>query len=217
MTTPPDLAWAEVDVVLADGGVVHLRPIRPDDGDQLVAFHARLSPESRQMRFFTLQPTLSERQVERFTNVDYDRRLAFVAELHGQVIAVGRYGADPEPGDGAEVAFVVQDEHQGRGIGSILLEYLAVAARRRGISRFHADTLATNRKMKGVFHDAGYLVTASGEWRGPRRVFLVADAGVRRGDRSSGAPGRIRFDLAAPPSPLDRGGRRRASRRLDRP
>lgn len=159
MTTPADLAWAEVDVVLADGGVVHLRPIRPDDGERLLAFHARLSPESRQMRFFTRQLTLSDREVERFTHVDYDRRLALVAELHGELIAVARYDADPEPGDGAEVAFVVQDDHQGRGIGSILLEHLAVAARRCGITRFHADTLATNQKMQGVFHDAGYLVT----------------------------------------------------------
>jgi Acyl-CoA synthetase (NDP forming) len=159
MTTPPDLASAEVDVVLADGGVVHLRPIRPDDGEGLLAFHARLSPETRQMRFFTKQPTLSDREVERFTHVDFDRRLALVADLRGEIIAVARYDADPEPGEGAEVAFVVQDEHQGRGIGSILLEHLAVAARCRGITRFHADTLAANQKMQRVFHDAGYRVT----------------------------------------------------------
>lgn len=159
MTTPADLAWAEVDVVLADGGVVHLRPIRPDDGDQLLAFHARLSPQSRRMRFFTPRPTLSDREVKRFTNVDYDRRLALVAELNGELIAVGRYDADPEHGDSAEVAFVVLDEHQGRGIGSLLLEHLAVAARRCGITRFHADTLAANQKMQRVFHHAGYLVT----------------------------------------------------------
>ena len=159
MNNPPDLAWAEVDVVLADGGVAHLRPIRPGDGDQLLAFHARLSPESRRMRFFTAQPNLSDQEVERFTHVDYDRRLALAAELHGEFIAVARYDADPDPGKGAEVAFVVQDEHQGRGIGSLLLEYLTVAARRRGITHFHAYTLAGNKKMLGVFHDAGYLVT----------------------------------------------------------
>lgn len=56
---------------------------------------------------------------------------------------MGRYDAAGE--DGAEVAFVVQDEHQGRGLGSVLLEHLAVAARHRGITRFYADTLATNR------------------------------------------------------------------------
>ncbi len=159
MTTPPNLAWAEVDVVLADGGVVHFRPIDPDDRDRLLAFHARLSPESRQMRFFTARPALLDQEVERFTHVDYDRRLALVAELHDELIAVASYDADAEPADGAKVTFVVQDEHQGRGIGSLLLEHLAVAARRRGITHFHADTLADNQKMQGVFHDAGYLVT----------------------------------------------------------
>ena len=98
MTTPPNLASAEVDVVLADGGVVHLRPIRPGDGEGLLAFHARLSPETRLMRFFTKQPTLSDREVERFTHVDFDRRLALVAQLRGEIIAVARYDADPEPG-----------------------------------------------------------------------------------------------------------------------
>ena len=163
MTDRPDLTWPEVDVVLADGGVVHLRPIRPADADGLLAFHARLSPETRQMRFFTDRPTLSEREVEHFTHVDFDRRLALVAELRSEIIAVARYDADPEPGDGAEVAFVVQDEHQGRGIGSILLEHLAVAARRCSITSFHADTLAVNRRMQGVFHDAGYRVTTRTE------------------------------------------------------
>lgn len=157
MTLPTDLAWAEVDVVLADGGVAHLRPIRPDDGEKLLALHASLSRETRYYRFFSYHPELTSDEVERFTHVDYDQRLAIVAELNGEFIAVGRY--DGVGDGGAEVAFVVQDAHQGRGLGSILLEHLAVAARRRGIVRFYADTLATNTKMKGVFHDAGYKVT----------------------------------------------------------
>ncbi len=157
MTLPTDLEWAEVDVVLADGGVAHLRPIRPDDGERLVALHASLSNETKYFRFFSYHPELSSDEVERFTHVDYDQRLAIVAELKGEFIAVGRY--DGIGDGGAEVAFVVQDAHQGRGLGSILLEHLAVAARRRGITRFYADTLATNAKMQGVFHDAGYKVT----------------------------------------------------------
>lgn len=157
MTAPVDLGWAEVDVVLADGGVAHLRPIRADDGDRLVALHERLSPETRRLRFFTYHPKLSGQEVERFTHVDYDRRLAFVAEVNGELIAVGRYDADDQ--GGAEVAFVVQDDQQGRGLGSILLEHLAVAARHRGITRFRAETLSGNRKMLSVFRDAGYKVT----------------------------------------------------------
>lgn len=157
MTTPAHLSWAEVDVVLADGGVVHLRPIRHDDGGRLIAFHARLSPETKYFRFFSYRPEPPDREVERFTHVDYDRRLAIVAELNGEFIAVGRYDADDD--EAAEVAFVVQDAHQGRGIGSLLLEHLAVAARHRAITRFYADTLGTNQKMLRVFRDAGYKVT----------------------------------------------------------
>jgi acetyl coenzyme A synthetase (ADP forming)-like protein len=154
----PDLGWANVDVVLADGGVAHLRPIRPDDSERLVDFHRSLSPETRYMRFFSLHPELTSAEVERFTQVDYDQRLAFVLELRGDLIAVGRYDA-VDDGRSAEVAFVVGDPHQGRGIGSILLEYLAIAARRRSIHHFFADTLASNQRMLRVFRDAGYTLT----------------------------------------------------------
>ena len=161
MSSPPDpdLAWAAVDVVLSDGGVAHLRPIRPDDADRLVALHRRLSPETRYLRFFSYHPELTPREVERFTQVDYRRRLGLVLELRGELIAVGRYDAD----DGlasAEVAFVVADEHQGRGIGTLLLEYLATAARKVGISHFFADTLASNQRMLRVFREAGYTLTS---------------------------------------------------------
>ena len=154
-----DLAWANVDVLLSDGGVAHLRPIRPEDGEGLIKFHGTLSPETKYLRFFSAHPELSSSEVERFTHVDYERRLAFVLELRGELIAVGRYDA-ADDGHSAEVAFVVSDRHQGRGIGSLLLEYLAIAARRRGIEHFFADTLASNQRMLRVFRDTGYTVTS---------------------------------------------------------
>lgn len=145
----------ECDVVLADGGTVHLRPVGPGDADRLVEFHARLSAETVYLRFFSPKPTLSRQEVERFTHVDHDTRVALVAELGDRLVGVARY--DREVGtDSAEVAFVISDEHQGRGIGTALLEHLAAAARERGITRFVAQTLARNHHVLGVMRAAGF-------------------------------------------------------------
>lgn len=158
MTAPlapiPPPHW-ECDVVLSDGGTVHVRPIGWGDADGLVAFHEGLSQETVHFRFFTAKPTLSLRQVEHFTRVDHHDRVALVAELGDRLVAVARY--DRQPGtDSAEVAFVVSDEHQGRGIGTALLEHLAAAARERGVTRFVAMTLPGNRHMLDVFRMAGF-------------------------------------------------------------
>jgi acyl-CoA synthetase (NDP forming)/RimJ/RimL family protein N-acetyltransferase len=147
------LQW-EADVVVADGGTVHLRPIRPDDADALVALHERLSDQTRYFRFFGPYPHLSQRDVERFTVVDHDRRAAIVATLGADLIGVARYESTGP--DVAEVAFVIEDAHQGRGLGPLMLEHLAAAARERGITKFEADVLPTNRRMLRVFLDAGY-------------------------------------------------------------
>jgi acetyl coenzyme A synthetase (ADP forming)-like protein len=152
----------EFDAVLADGGTVRIRPIRRDDAPLHRAFFERLSPETRYLRFFSPKPTISETEVEHFTSVDYRDRMAFVALTGGRIIAVARYDRLPRPGDDpeapteAEVAFVIDDQHQGRGIGSMLLELLAAAAREAGIERFTAEVLPDNQRMLRVFHDAGY-------------------------------------------------------------
>ena len=147
----------EADVVLNDGGTAHLRPIRPDDGDRLRQFHSRLSQQTVYNRFFAYHPTLSDADVARFTQVDGVDRVALVATLHGQIIGVVRYDRAPGADEG-EVAFVVEDAQQGRGLGPVLLEHLAAAARERGVVRFTADVLPTNRAMLGVFKSAGYQV-----------------------------------------------------------
>ena len=146
----------EADVVVADGGTVRLRPIRPDDAAALVAFHGGLSQRTRYLRYFSTYPTMSQRDLDRFVTVDYIARMAFVALLNGEIIGVGRYEGDPQEPSEAEIAFVVADAHQGRGIGSVLLEHLAAAARERGITSFTADVLAENPRMVRVFLDAGY-------------------------------------------------------------
>ena len=133
---------------------MHLRPIVPEDAEALQAMHARLSEQTRYFRFFGPYPVIPPRDLERFTVVDHDKRCAIVAVLGGRIIGVARYEG---LGSGvAEVAFVIEDAHQGRGLGPLLLEHLAAAARERGISRFEADVLPTNRRMLRVFLAAGY-------------------------------------------------------------
>ncbi len=146
--------WA-VDAVLADGGTVHVRPIRPDDAAAHRAFFSRQSHESVYFRFFGPRSELSEREVTHFTTVDYHDRMAFVAFLRDDMVAVGRYDR-LAGGDEAEVAFAVADEQQGRGLATLLLEYLAIYAAGNGITRFAADTLIDNRRMLEVFRAAGF-------------------------------------------------------------
>lgn len=153
---PYPAAW-EADVLLSDGGTAHLRPITPDDADRLVAFYARVSPESKYLRFFAPYPVLSDKDVHRFTHVDHADRVALILLVGEEMIAVGRY--DRINDTDAEVAFLVEDSVQGRGVGPILLEHLAEAARERGLSRFVAEILPQNRRMARVFADAGYRVS----------------------------------------------------------
>ncbi|MET9069550.1 bifunctional acetate--CoA ligase family protein/GNAT family N-acetyltransferase [Streptosporangium sandarakinum] len=144
----------EADVVLSDGGTAHVRPIHPADADLLRAFYSRLSEESIYFRFFGPRPRLSDREIAWFTNVDYTDRVALIATIGTEMVAVIRYDRiDPAE---AEVAFLVEDAHQGRGVASVLLEHLAATARERGISRFVADVLPANQKMMAVLKQAGY-------------------------------------------------------------
>src|ERR1700722_5047830 len=113
-SVPPEF---DCDVTTSVGTKVHVRAIRPDDGGRLAAFHEALSPHSVYMRFFSAHPKLSEREVERFTHVDYADRPALVAEIDGQVVAVARYDR-LLPSAEAEVAFVVADQLQHHGIAS---------------------------------------------------------------------------------------------------
>ncbi|MGN0065484.1 MAG: GNAT family N-acetyltransferase [Nocardioides sp.] len=156
----PPRHW-EADVLLRDGRAAHIRPIRPEDRELLVNFYAQVSDQSKYYRFFSPMPQLSERDQIRFTQVDHVDRVAFIILVAGKMIAVGRYDKIRE-GE-AEVAFLVQDEHQGRGIGQILLEHLAQAGRERGIEKFVAEVLPENHAMIRTFKDAGYQVSSAFE------------------------------------------------------
>ena len=147
--------WA-ADVVLRDGASMHIRPIRPEDADALQRMHVAQSPESIYFRFFAPVPRLGEKDLYRFTHVDHHNRVALVLVQGEEIRAVGRFDV-VAPGE-AEVAFNVADTEQGRGLGSVLLEHLAAAARELGVTRFVADVLPANARMVRVFSDAGYEV-----------------------------------------------------------
>ncbi|MDQ1049160.1 bifunctional GNAT family N-acetyltransferase/acetate--CoA ligase family protein [Streptomyces sp. V4I2] len=160
----------EADVVLRDGGTARVRPITVDDADRLVSFYEQVSDESKYYRFFAPYPRLSAKDVHRFTHHDFVDRVGLAATIGGEFIATVRYdriGSDgmpaSAPADEAEVAFLVQDAHQGRGVASALLEHIGAVARERGIRRFAAEVLPANNKMIKVFRDAGYTQKRSFE------------------------------------------------------
>lgn len=167
MQTPSDRHaypshW-EADVVLRDGGTARIRPITTEDADRLVSFYEQVSDESKYYRFFAPYPRLSAKDVHRFTHHDQVDRVGLAATVGGEFIATVRFDRIDErgmsasaPADEAEVAFLVQDAHQGRGVASTLLEHIAAVARERGIRRFAAEVLPANTKMIKVFTDAGY-------------------------------------------------------------
>ncbi|MEO5853163.1 MAG: GNAT family N-acetyltransferase [Nocardioides sp.] len=157
LPTPPPRHW-EADVLLRDGRTAHVRPIRAEDEQLMVEFYARVSDQSKFYRFFAAMPQLSEKDLHRFTHVDHVERVALVMLLGGRMIAVGRFEV-AEQGE-AEVAFLVEDEHQGRGIGQLLLEHLAQAGRERGLERFVAEVLPDNKAMIRTFREAGYRVAS---------------------------------------------------------
>jgi acyl-CoA synthetase (NDP forming)/GNAT superfamily N-acetyltransferase len=178
----------EADVVLRDGGTARVRPITAADAERLVSFYEQVSDESKYYRFFAPYPRLSAKDVHRFTHHDFVDRVGLAATVGGDFVATVRFdriGADgapahahpspatalaggrsaptPSVSDEAEVAFLVQDAHQGRGVASALLEHIAAVARERGIRRFAAEVLPANTKMIKVFTDAGYTQKRSFE------------------------------------------------------
>jgi RimJ/RimL family protein N-acetyltransferase len=155
-TMPASSRWA-TSVVLGDGTSAFIRPLVPSDQAELAAFHERQSSESVYRRYFSPKPTLTERELEHFTTVDMVDRVALAVEVHDEFVGWSSYerwtGRDE-----AEAAFMVDDEHHGRGIATLMLEHLAAIARTNGIARFTAEVLSDNRGMLAVFAKAGWPV-----------------------------------------------------------
>ena len=154
-----------VEDVLRDGGSIHIRAIRPDDRERLLDHFGRLSARSAYFRFFATKRRLTDAELDRFTRLDFDQRVALVATLleagKERFIGVGRYAVLSGKPDAAEVAFAVVDDHQGRGVGTLLLEHLVRIARARGVREFQADVLGENNRMLQLFATSGFVVTRS--------------------------------------------------------
>ena len=153
---------------LKDSRCVFLRPIRSTDGDLLRDLFHRLSPESVQKRFMTLLRDLPEDMLFRFTHVDYQKYFALVAIVRDEgkdsIVAVGRYGLDPQE-NATDFAVVVRDDYQGNGLGSYLLRKILEIGRGNGIARFATLIDVENRVMKSILGRLSYKVRFSP--RGP--------------------------------------------------
>jgi acetate---CoA ligase (ADP-forming) len=161
-TKPEQRSAAAVDVILRDGSTLRLRAPARKDADALAAFFGGLSDRSSYLRFHGIR-RIDAAFVEHFLEPDWRNRGALVGELAdaagaGRIVAVAEYVRLRDE-TAAEAAFVVADEHQGRGIGTRLLEQLAARAADAGIERFVAEVLSDNRPMLKVFEDAGLEVS----------------------------------------------------------
>jgi acyl-CoA synthetase (NDP forming)/RimJ/RimL family protein N-acetyltransferase len=168
-----DAAHYDADEILRDGGSIHIRAIRPDDRERLLRHFKELSEQSRYNRFFGLKRSLSDAELAQLTDLDFVNHVGLVATLwrdgEERFIGVARYlrGADSQR---AEVAFAVVDEHQGRGIATVLLEPLSRIARAASITEFEADVLGSNNRMLEVFAKSGFQV----KWAGAAGVIHLA-------------------------------------------
>jgi len=155
-----DASYGE-DHVLPDGTRLHLRMIRPSDGDALRQGFAELSPASRYRRFLSGTASLSDEAVRYLTECDGVNHVAIVAttdshDLKSEVgLGVARFIRLPEEPEVAEAAVTVIDRAQGKGIGRLLLQALAEAARERSIRTIRGEVLASNAPMRRLLHELG--------------------------------------------------------------
>lgn len=145
---------------LPDGRTVEIRALKPGDRDGLLAAVDRTSAQSLYRRFFSFKRSFSDREINFYVDVDFESHVALAAllQVHGQPVLVGgaRYIV-VEPGQ-AEVAFTVDDAHQGLGIGAALLRHLAVIAHASGLKELVAHVLPENRAMLKVFEKSGLKI-----------------------------------------------------------
>jgi acetyltransferase len=145
---------------LKDGTRVVIRPILPEDADDLQATFKRLSAESIYLRFHSFKKYLPDQEAQDLATLDYTTRMAFVAicQEEGQVVVVGvaRYALlDSQSKDSAESAVVVADEYQNRGIGKLLLRRLVTYARAKGIRQLRGNLQVGNNRMLDLVRRSG--------------------------------------------------------------
>lgn len=147
---------------LPGGEEVLVRPARIADEESLQSFFYDLSGETIYRRFFNAKKTFSHAEMQRLVDLDYEKNLALVAcTSEGEaeaIVGVAVYETDPADGL-AEVAFVVRDDWQGKGLGTLLMRRIAEAGQARGLRGLKADVLVGNQRMLAVFHESGLEVS----------------------------------------------------------
>ena len=160
---PPEFKTTHV---LQGGTRVNFRPMHPTDEHRLTELFHALSEQTKYYRFMSRRTHLPRREIQDFVYVNHRTDIAIVGtlpEAHGEdIIAIGRYYLN-EKTNLAEVAFVVKDVWQRKGLGSFLLKHLALIARRNGIAGFTAEVLRQNRPMQAVFNKSEFKVTSMPE------------------------------------------------------
>jgi acetyltransferase len=164
---------------LVDGSSVTLRAIRPEDADMEQEFVRTLSQNSRYFRFMNTVRELTPAMLIRFTQIDYDREMAFVAvrEEGGREIEIGvaRYVTNPDA-ETCEFALVVADAWQGKGLGRRMLERLIEVARWRKLRSMEGHILAGNQPMLGLCKKLGFEISDHREDPAMKRATLLLDA-----------------------------------------
>ncbi|MBW2127240.1 MAG: GNAT family N-acetyltransferase, partial [Deltaproteobacteria bacterium] len=138
---------------------VHFRAIKPSDVEEMRRLFYRFSDEAVYYRYFSPIKTMPHTKMQEYVNVDYRNTMSIVGLIgepgEEQIIAEGRYARIPETSS-ADLAFVVDEAYQGRGIATFLFELLCRVAREKGIKAFRADVLATNKAMLKVLEKSPY-------------------------------------------------------------
>jgi len=146
---------------LHDGTEVFFRPVKPIDEPALSEMLYSASKESIRTRFMTRKGNFPHKDVQQWTNIDYHNNISIVGIVPSvsgeQIVAIAQYYLDPKT-QTAEVAFLVQDEWQKKGLGTLLLAYLTQIAKQRGVKKFYAKVLPVNKAMLAVFHNSGYEI-----------------------------------------------------------
>jgi acetyltransferase len=160
-----------------DGGSVLLRPIRPEDGPAHVAFFNALTPDDVRYRMFVRVRELQPDQLARFTQIDYDREMAFIAtrpgpDGHEETLGVGRVVADPD-NVSAEFAVTVRSDLKGKGLGRMLMEKLIAYCRARGTGEITGEALPQNSPVIGLVKKLGFTVGPVDEDEGVRKFWLA--------------------------------------------
>lgn len=164
-----ELAWEQVAYpeeleryeTLRDGTEMFFRPVKPTDEPALSEMLYSLSEESVRTRYMTHTIVFPHRDIQRFTNIDYRQDIAIIGVIPRvsgeEIVALAQYFLDPKT-RAAEVAFLVQDEWQKKGMGTFLLDYITQIAKQRGVKKFYAKVLPSNEPMLAIFHNSGYKV-----------------------------------------------------------